>query len=623
MSGVFGVINKRNNLVVGELLNAMGKEMTHRPWYQVDTFCDEAAGIGLGRIGIGIFNQERQPICSEDLNLTVFLTGEFYRTAELRHDLKAKGHRFRDDSDLELVLRLYREKGKEFIQDLEGAFLVMIWDRSKQEVIIANDRFGMYPLFYAHYGGKFIFAPEMKGILCNPGFDKKLNLAALAEYMRFQQLLGEKTFFEDITLLPPASILRVDYEILQLTRHNYWDWCSIRLLDKGLDVREVAEEGERLFRRAVNIRLERAKRPGVLLSGGLDSRTILAVANPQYRPITTTTYGHRDCRDVYLAARIARVSGTQHHFFELKDGNWVKEVADFHLDLTEGAHSWVHAHGMSTLPQVRELMDVNLSGIAGPIGGPVLARPSIVYAPDGAALLNNLFLFYNQQHTWPGLTEAEAKNLYTDHYKAMLNGLAYDSFRMELAHFDHLDIRLQGLFFNLTNRDRRLIFNFIIFNNSHFENRCPFYDYQFVNWAICLPVEHKTNKQFHYSLIKRAAPRMSLIPKDKNLQLPTNNRFLWGIHAAYDRVTQILGKQLGFAHPRLTLYADYENYLRRELREWGENILFDKRTLDRGIFNPGFLRSIWARHQSGKELHTIGKIAPIITFEMMMRRFFD
>ena len=72
-----------------------------------------------------------------------------------------------------------------------------------------------------------------------------------------------------------------------------------------------------------------------------------------------------------------------------------------------------------------------------------------------------------------------------------------------------------------------------------------------------------------------------------------------------------------------TLYADYENYLRTDLRTWGESILFDARTLDRGIFDSQFLQSVWARHQSGKELHTIGKIAPIMTYEMMLRRFYD
>jgi asparagine synthase (glutamine-hydrolysing) len=205
----------------------------------------------------------------------------------------------------------------------------------------------------------------------------------------------------------------------------------------------------------------------------------------------------------------------------------------------------------------------------------------------------------------------------------MLDGLAFNSLRAELAGFNHLNIRLRGLAFNLANRDRRLILNFVIFKNSHIENRCPFYDYQFAEWAACLPIEQKIDKQFHYALIKRVAPKLALIPRDKDFRLPTNNRFVRSVHAAYDRLTQMLGRQLGLGHPKLTLYADYENYLRHELREWAEAILFDERTSSRGIFRPEALRSLMDRHLAGHEQWTIGKIAPIITFEMMMRRFFD
>ena len=622
MSGVFGVLDSKQSTQIDKLLARMGEEMSHRDWYVVETYSDENAGVGLGRVGIGIFNPETQPIVSEDKSILLFLAGEFYDYADTRRELERKGYHLRDSSHAELALRLYQDRGSDFVKEVEGIFVTAIWDRSCRKLFIANDRFGLKPLYYTQFGGKFIFAPEIKGILADWTFPKKLNLTALAEYMRFQQLLGEKNFFEDVTLLPPASVLCVDYRTWQLTRRNYWGWSNIRLLENRLDSREFAEEAERLFRRAVNIRLEKAARPGIFLSGGLDSRSILAVVDPKYRPVTTITYGHRDCRDVYLAARVARAAGTRHHFFGLRDGNWIKEVADFHLELTEGAHSWIHAHGMSILHQVRQLIDVNLSGIAGAIGS-ILAKPSIAYAPDREALLNNLFLFYTQQHTWPGLTEAEARNLYTDHYRTMLDGLAFASLQAELARFDYLDISLQGLIFNLVNRDRRLIFNLIVFKNSHFENRCPFYDYQFVEWAACLPVEQKIDKQFHYAVIKRAAPRLTLIPRDKDFRLPTDNQLVRGVHAVYDRLTQMLGKQLGFGHPKLTLYADYEHYLRHELRDWAEAILFDKRTLSRGIFRLEALRSLMDRHLAGHEQWTIGKIAPIMTYEMMLRRFYD
>jgi asparagine synthase (glutamine-hydrolysing) len=445
--------------------------------------------------------------------------------------------------------------------------------------------------------------------------------------MRFQMLLGEKTFFEGITLLPPASILRVETATLQIKRQSYWNWNDICWRERELSQAELIEEAEHLLRHAVNTRLEKAERPGIFLSGGLDSRLILALVERNYQPITTITYGHRDCRDVHLAAKIARTAGANHHHFELENGNWVKETVDFHLELTEGAHSWVHAHGMSILPQARQLIDVNLSGISGPITG-ISSDPALIFAPDQEALLNNLFIFYTQHHTWPGLTESEAAGLYTASYQKLLLPLALDSLRAELAHFDNIDPRLRATAFNITNRDRRMIANFLIFNNSHFENRCPFYDYKFAEWAVQLPPAIKAERRIHRALLSRVAPKLALIPYDKNYSLPIDNQFLRETYDLYTKVRRRT-KKLFHSSPGKptpyteTLYADYENYLRHELRGWAENILFDERTLARGIFRPEALHSLMDRHVAGHELHTIGKIAPIMTFEMVMRRFFD
>lgn len=625
MSGVFGIIGQQNGM--GNLLKSMGQSLTHRPWYQVDVFCDEQQGIGLGRVGIGVFNTETQPVMSEDGKLVLVMAGEFYDEAGLRRELSQKGYPFRDDSHAEFALRLYQEWGQDFVKAVEGIFVIALWDRTRHQLLIVNDRFGFRPLYYAHFNNKFVFAPEMKGILADPGFPKTLNLTAMAEYIRFHLLLGDKSFFEGMTLLPPATCLCIEEKSLQITRQAYWSWNDIPRQERELREEEIAEEAERLLRRAVNIRLERAKRPGIFLSGGLDSRLILALAEPQYYPITTLTYGHHNCRDMRIAARVARTVGTQHHAFELEDGNWVKEVADFHLELTEGAHNWVHAHGMSTLPQARQLIDVNLSGIAGPISG-VLVRPEIVQAPDREALINNLFLFYTQQHTWPGLNEGEAASLYTPTYQKLVSNLALDSLKIEVARFDDIDPQLRPLAFHITNRDRRLIANYLIFGNSHFENRCPFYDYKFAEWAIPLPASVKIKKQIHRPVLSRVAPKLALIPYDKDYRLPIDNAILQGAHRLYTKVSRRTKKLFNSRGAKAnlyaeTLYADYENYVRHELREWTEGILFDERTQGRGIFRREALRSLMDRHLAGHEIHTIGKIAPIMTFEMMMCRFFD
>jgi asparagine synthase (glutamine-hydrolysing) len=624
MSGIFGVLDSKSSQIE-PLLTKMGAEMAHREWYVVETYADKNLGIGLGRIGIGIFNREQQPIFSEDRNLMVFLSGELYNTERLRRDLKAKGHRFRDDNDLELVLRLYQEKEEQFIHDLEGAFVLVIWNRPRQQLIIANDRFGLYPLYYAHYDGKLIFAPKAKGILCDPHFRKELDLTALAEYMRFQQLLGEKTFFEGISVLPHASLVHYAVQGNRLTVDSYWDFSDIPAQPVTVSFEDAVEETGRLLRQAVNRLASRPYRIGVYLSGGLDSRTILGLIDREHFPVTSITYGQNKCRDVVYGEKIARSVGSDHHWFEFKNGEWVKEHADFHLELTEGFHSWIHAHGISTLTKARSLLDVNLTGWGlDTLAGGYLGDSLLIQAPDDLTFVERLFHLLNQEYTWPGINEAESRYVYAEELGRHVVGRAFESLLHEVQKLPCDDNEQRAKWFMTDTHDRRLTHNFLVFKRSHFESRYPSRDYAFFEFCWSLPMEFKYNRQLQRSVISRKLPKLARIPYDKDELLLTDSWPSWTAHALVYKLKRRFNRHIFPLFPeRATLYADYENYLRNELRPWAEGILLDNRTLERGIFNPQFLRSIWDRHLSGLELHTIGKIAPIMTYEMMLRRFFD
>jgi asparagine synthase (glutamine-hydrolysing) len=597
--------------------------MSHREWYVVETHSEEDKGVGVGRIGIGILNQERQPICSEDRNLMVFLSGELYDTAQLCRDLKAKGHHFRDEGDLELVLRVYQEKGNQFIHELEGVFVLVIWNRTRQELIIANDRFGLYPLFYAHRDGKLVFAPEMKGILCDDAFPRKLDLTALAQYVRFQHLLGERTFFEDIQLLPNASLLIYDLSGDSCTVRPYWTFADIAYHPE-VSFGEAVEEAGRLLRRAVQRLSSDGYRPGVYLSGGLDSRTILGMI--ERRPVISLTYGTQDCRDVYYAHRISRVVGGEHHWFDLPDGEWVKEHVDFHLDLTEGFHSWIHAHGISTLLLARQLMDVNLTGWG---GGTVMGHndsiePLQVSAVDDAALVTRLFYLFNQKYTWPSVTEAEESLLYCEPIHKELQGRAFDSFRAEMSRYLGYRSDVRGEYFYIRNHCGRLTHNLVTFTRSHVEVRFPFFDYDLFKFLYSIPARVRGHRELYRAVIQRETPRLAFIPYDHDELLPTTYSLIRGAHALTTKLRSRFNRHLGSVLPeRHTLYADYEGYLRGDLCDWAEGILFDRRTTDRGIFEPAMVRSLLDRHLSGSEEWTVGKIAPIITYELMLRRFYD
>jgi asparagine synthase (glutamine-hydrolysing) len=481
----------------------------------------------------------------------------------------------------------------------------------------------MYDLFYACRAGRLLFSPEVKGILADPSFPRQIDLTALAQYMRFQHLLGDRTFLQDIRLLPPGSILTFDQSTGDLSVNAYWSFADLPNRE-SIHRAEAVEEVGRLLRLAVRSRSEGPLRPGVFLSGGLDSRTILGLIDR--RPVTSITFGAPECRDVHLAARIASIVGSNHHWFDLSDSKWIEEWAPLHLTLTEGQHSWIHAHGISALPAARQWMDVELTGWD---GGTVMGAPNTVsdlqvHAVDDLAFVNRMYSLFNLKYTWRSFSEAEEALLFREAYRPSLRGRALDSFREEIAPYLRFRPDIRGELFYLRNHCGRLTHNMVTFRRSHQEVRFPFFDYALIDFLYSIPARIRGPRQLYRQVIDREVPRLSRIPYDHD-DLPPTYRQPWrGLHSLGVRLRSAVNRNIQpVFRERSLLYADYENYLRRGLRPWAESILFDPKTEARGLFDPQFVRSVMARHQSGLETNTIGKIAPLITYEMMLRQLVD
>jgi len=617
MSGVFGVFDTRQKVNIQSLMSQIGVQIRHKDWHVIESYSNQAGGIGLGRKGIGIFNRESQPLWNSKKTVAAVMAGELFDT----NQLEWIDSRLPDEL---IVLDLYERYGEQFITKINGVFILAIWDGLKKRLLIANDRFGLYPLYYAHFNGRLIFGPEMKGILCDPEFEKQIDLRALSEYMRFQHLLGDKTFFEDLKLLRNASLLKYNLRSDSLEIKSYWDFAQIPELPASISFDDAVEESGRLLKAAVDKLTLGGYRNGVYLSAGLDSRVILGLIEKDRFPITTVTYGNKDCRDVIYADKIAKIIGSDHHFFEFRNGNWVQQYADLHLDLTEGFHSWIHLHGISVMDQVRPIMDLNLTGFGGGQSAIDWEDAPLLYSKDDYCFNSRLFNLLSQQTTWPSLDDAEERLLYSPKLAGEMAGLAYDSFMEELALYDHLPYYQRAAYFALRNPDRRLYQYFTVFHRAAFEQRFPFYDYDYLKFVYALPPEMLFKRRLRRGVILDRVKHLSKIPYDKDNLPITNNTISHMVAKVNNATKSYFNRHIAQVFPEHpTLYADYENWLRGELIGWGEEILLGERSMSRGIFNPQFLKSLWNRHQSGLEVNMIGKVAPIMTYEMLMRKFFD
>lgn len=617
MSGVFTFIDLHHEIDLQSASEQVISSLTHRPWYQHECALLPNLQGALGRIRVGAFNPQPQPVTRADGQAMVAAVGELYNTTELQQALAAQGLPPGPTDLPSLALQAYDAYGLDFPRHLNGVFFVVILDHALGRLVAANDRFGLYPHYFWCQNGQFAIAPQIRGVLAMPFVQRRLDLTAVAEYMRFQHLLGTRTFHEGISKLCYGSILTFSFAEGRCRIRPYWDWDQIPHRPQ-ITLDEAVEETGRLLRQSIARRTSDDLRTGVFLSGGMDGRTIAGIAHKLGRKPITATFGREDCSDVHYGRRIAAALGLRNHWFDMPDGRWVLDNVDFHLALTEGLHSWIHMHGIHMLPSLRQHIDYNLSGWEGSVLGsgydPLLNREA-----DWPTMRAEIYHALLHRYTWPGMREVDERELYCESLRPQMIGRAYESYLQDIARFEHFrrDNVADYHFYSAQCFRQTIHMNRIA--RSHIEVRFPFWDYDLMDFVHSLPNAIRYEQYLYRHVLTRELPRMAHIPLDKDDLLPTTEPVRRRVHAVAKR----LSKRLRLKRSFYTLYANYEQYLRTDLRAWGESILYDRRMQERGLFDPHTVRTMMERLQSGREYPLIGSVAPLMTFEMMMREYFD
>jgi asparagine synthase (glutamine-hydrolysing) len=276
-------------------------------------------GIGLAarRLSIIDLTHGHQPIHNESRTVWIAFNGEIYNYRELRRDLVAKNHQFTTSTDTEVVLHLYEEVGERVMEQLRGMFAFAIWDSRRQRLLLARDRFGQKPLYYAWDGKRFLFASEIKAILATRSRRPDLNLGALDDYLTLRFVPSPATMFEGVNKLPPGHLLSLDTSRDEMPRADLRRYWKLEYLPKqkiGED--EAIEEIRRLLRDAVESHLVSDVPVGAFLSGGMDSSVVVAMmAEIMDEPVSTFAIGVReqDFNELGFAGQVARRYRTRHH----------------------------------------------------------------------------------------------------------------------------------------------------------------------------------------------------------------------------------------------------------------------------------------------------------------------
>ncbi len=274
MCGICGIYMFEREAVVAEpVLKNMVSVIKHRGPDGDGIHIDRFVGLGHTRLSIIDLDNGKQPMANEDGTLWVTYNGEIYNFSELRNDLSSHGHIFRTNCDTEVIIHAYEEYGKECVSKFDGMFAFALWDSKQEQLFLARDRMGVKPLYYTCGKDAFVFASEVKGILAHPSVKREIEPDSISQYLFCTVMLDNATMFKNVQSLPAGHTLLLKRGNIHI--EQYWD---IPVSDEGLQFDIYRNRILELLEASIQLRMISDVPLGSLLSGGLDSSLITALA---------------------------------------------------------------------------------------------------------------------------------------------------------------------------------------------------------------------------------------------------------------------------------------------------------------------------------------------------------
>jgi asparagine synthase (glutamine-hydrolysing) len=314
MCGIAGQARVDGQVPAADLLERMCARIEHRGPDARGVHLTEGAGLGIQRLRVIDLASGDQPIYNEDRSVAVVLNGEIYNYRELRRRLQSRGHSFRTAGDTEVIAHLYEQEGTDFVRSLHGMFAVAVWDANERRLVLARDRLGKKPLFYAERNGVLSFASELAALLEDREISRSVDYGALDAYLALRYVPSPRTAFSQIAKLPPAHTLVFEGGRSQLARYWELDYTPKRT---GSDA-ELVDQLRAHLSEAVRRRLLADVPVGAFLSGGVDSAAVVAtMAEQSSGSVKTFSIGFEgEQPDELPAARLlAERFGADHHEF--------------------------------------------------------------------------------------------------------------------------------------------------------------------------------------------------------------------------------------------------------------------------------------------------------------------
>lgn len=352
MCGIAGIVSWDGPPVTLQELDSMCAAISHRGPDDQGMYLGKGRKVGLGmrRLSIIDVNTGRQPVRNEDGSVWVVFNGEIYNFKELRRELEQRGHVFYTATDTETIVHLYEETGPRCVERLRGMFAFAVWDERRRQLVLARDRVGIKPLYYAETNGRLLFASELKALLQLPDVERRLNWGAVDHLFTFLATPASDSIVEGVRKLQPGHVLVASPE-QGVSRTRYWE---VRFApESGRKEGYYVERLRGLLEESVDLHRVSDVPLGAFLSGGIDSSAVVAtLTRLTGGPVKTFSIGFpdREFDELAHARRVAERFGTDHHELVLEPDalNAVEDLA-WYLDEPFGDASAIPTYMVSKL----------------------------------------------------------------------------------------------------------------------------------------------------------------------------------------------------------------------------------------------------------------------------------
>jgi asparagine synthase (glutamine-hydrolysing) len=617
MCGIAGIVSLEGRPVLEQEVRDMCMAIVHRGPDDDGFYFDAQAGLGMRRLSIIDLATGRQPARNEDGSVCVVFNGEIYNFRELRRELQLQGHVFTTRTDTEVIVHLYEEYGRDCVHHLRGMFGFALWDQRKRQLMVARDRLGIKPMYYAELNGRILFASELKSILQIPEIQRNLNWGSVAHLFTFLTTPPEESILEGVHKLEPGHIL-IASPGRPTVIERYWDLQFEP--DAGKPEEYFVERLRELLTESVRMHMVSDVPLGAFLSGGIDSSAIVATAaSLSSAPVKTFSIGFNesDYNELKHAGLVAMECGTDHHELTLGPDalDRMTDIA-WHLDEPFGDSSAIPTYMVSQL--AARSVKVVLSGDGGdelfagydryvveerergarPLPAPMRRLLGAISRNMPERMRGRGFLHHQSlsgaERYFDAVTlfrRGDLRKLFHPDFAELLG--AHEPWRAKAAAMESSDPRwlsdLQSLDLNnylpldiLTKVDRMSMAHSI-------ETRVPLLDHKLVEFAASIPPEMNLRNGVTKYVLKRAMK--GILPE--------------GI---------INRRKQGFAIP-----LGY--WFRGKLGGYMRDLLLGDRGRSRAFFNSRYVENLIARHENGQQLDL--QLWTLISFELWSRAFLD